>query len=251
MDRLAQTALSAIRQMQDLKFDLAHNLANVNVPGFRRDLPNEGNAGFLKRLDEASAKVLPLETDFRMFSSEMGSLQNTGVETDVAVLNDAYFYVQPDNGQVALSRRGDFSVDALIHLINGAGDLVLSDGLAPIVLPPYTSISVADIGEVLVQQPGAPTGELTSAGFIGSTTSQLDQLTKSLDGQIRKADGTVPDPDQTGKFGQGFLEGSNVNAIEELVKNLDMQRQFEINVKLIKKASDIDSAGTKLMSLPT
>ena len=251
MDRLAQTALSAIRQMQDLKFDLAHNLANVNVPGFRRDLPNEGNAGFLKRLDEASAKVLPLETDFRMFSSEMGSLQNTGVETDIAVLNDAFFYVQPDNGQVALSRRGDFSVDALNQIINGAGDLVLSDGLAPIVLPPYTSISVTDIGEVLVQQPGAPIGELTSAGFIGSTTSQLDQLTKSLDGQIRKADGTVPDPDQTGKFGQGFLEGSNVNAIEELVKNLDMQRQFEINVKLIKKASDLDSAGTKLMSLPT
>ena len=251
MDRLAQTALSAIRQMQDLKFDLAHNLANVNVPGFRRDLPNEGNAGFLKRLDEASAKVLPLETDFRMFSSEMGSLQNTGVETDVAVLNDAYFYVQPDNGQVALSRRGDFSVDALNQLINGAGELVLSDGLAPIVLPPYTSISVTDIGEVLVQQPGAPIGELTSAGFIGSTTSQLNQLTKSLDGQIRKADGTVPDPDQTGKFGQGFLEGSNVNAIEELVKNLDMQRQFEINVKLIKKASDLDSAGAKLMSLPT
>ena len=150
MDRLAQTALSAIRQMQDLKFDLAHNLANVNVPGFRRDLPNEGNAGFLKRLDEASAKVLPLETDFRMFSSEMGSLQNTGVETDIAVLNDAFFYVQPDNGQVALSRRGDFSVDALNQLINGAGDLVLSDGLAPIVLPPYTSISVTDIGEVLV-----------------------------------------------------------------------------------------------------
>ncbi len=251
MDRLAQTALSAIRQMQDLKFDLAHNLANVNVPGFRRDLPNEGNAGFLKRLDEASAKVLPLETDFRMFSSEMGSVQNTGVETDVAVLNDAYFYVQPENGQVALSRRGDFSVDALNQLVNGTGELVLSDGLAPIILPPYTSISVTDIGEVLVQQPGAPTGELTSAGFIGSTTSQLDQLTKSLDGQIRKADGTVPDPDQTGKFGQGFLEGSNVNAIEELVKNLDMQRQFEINVKLIKKASDLDSAGTKLMSLPT
>ena len=54
-----------------------------------------------------------------------------------------------------------------------------------------------------------------------------------------------------GKFGQGFLESSNVNAIEELVKNLDMQRHFEINVKLIKKASDIDSAATKLMSLPS
>jgi flagellar basal-body rod protein FlgF len=251
MDRLAQTALSAIRQMQDLKFDLAHNLANVNVPGFRRDLPNEGNAGFLETLDKASAKVLPLETDVRLFSSEMGRLENTGVETDVAVLNESYFYVRPKNGEIALSRRGDFSVDVANQLVNGAGDLILSDGLAPIVLPPFTSISITDIGEILIQPPGAPIGELASAGFIGSTSSDLGQLTKSLDGQIRKADGTVPDPDQTGKFGQGFLESSNVNAIEELVKNLDMQRHFEINVKLIKKASDIDSAATKLMSLPS
>ena len=56
MDRLAQTALSAIRQMQDLKYDLAHNLANVNVPGFRRDLPNEGGAGFLEQLNQLTAK---------------------------------------------------------------------------------------------------------------------------------------------------------------------------------------------------
>ena len=250
MDRLAQTALTAIRQMQDLKFDLAHNLANVNVPGFRRDLPNEGNAGFLKILDNATAKVLPLETEQRLFSSEMGQLQNTGVETDVALLNEAYFYVQPENGQIALSRRGDFSVDGLNQLRNGAGDLILSDALAPIVLPAFMSISITDIGEVLVQEPGAANGDLTAVGFIGSTTSELDKLTKSLDGKIRKSDGTVPVADQTGEFGQGFLETSNVNAIEELVKNLDMQRQFEINVKLIKKASDLDSAGAKLMSLP-
>ena len=62
----------------------------------------------MEQLDQLTAKVLPLETDVRLFSSEMGRLENTGVETDVAVLNDAYFYVQPDNGQVALSRRGDF-----------------------------------------------------------------------------------------------------------------------------------------------
>ena len=78
-----------------------------------------------------------------------------------------------------------------------------------------------------------------------------DRLIKSLDGNIRKIDGTVPDPDQTARFGQGYLEASNVNAIEELVRNIDMQRQFEINVKLIKKASDLDSAGAKLMSLPS
>jgi flagellar basal-body rod protein FlgF len=251
MDRLAQTALSALRQMQDNKFDLAHNLANVNVPGFRRDLPNEGNAGFLKELEKLSAKVLPLETETRKFSNEAGQLQKTGLETDVAVLNQGFFYIQPENGEIALSRRGDLGLNAENQLVNGVGDLVLSDGLEPIILPNFTSMSITDIGEVLVQQAGAPDGQLTSVGFIGSTSSEIDQLVKSLDGNIRKADGTVPAADQTARFGQGFLESSNVSAIEELIRNIDMQRQFEINVKLIKKASDLDSAGAKLMNLPT
>ena len=252
MDRLAQTALTALRQMQDNKFDLANNLANVNVPGFRRDLPNEGNAGFLKELEKLSAKVLPLETEARKFSNEAGQLQNTGLETDVAVLNEGFFYIQPEDGEIALSRRGDLGLNAQNQLVNGVGDLVLSDGLAPIILPNnFTSMSITDIGEVLVQQAGAPDGQLTPVGFIGSTSSEIDQLVKSLDGNIRKADGTVPAGDQTARFGQGFLESSNVSAIEELIRNIDMQRQFEINVKLIKKASDLDSAGAKLMNLPT
>lgn len=250
MDRLAQTALSALRQMQDNKFDLAHNLANVNVPGFRRDLPNEGNAGFLKELEKLSAKVLPMETETRKFSNEAGQLQNTGLETDVAVLNQGFFYIQPENGEIALSRRGDLGLNAQNQLVNGVGDLVLSDGLAPLILPNFTSMSITDIGEVLVQEPGAPDGQLTNVGFIGSTSSEIDQLVKSLDGNIRKADGTVPAADQTARFGQGFLEASNVSAIEELIRNIDMQRQFEINVKLIKKASDLDSASAKLMNLP-
>jgi flagellar basal-body rod protein FlgF len=74
---------------------------------------------------------------------------------------------------------------------------------------------------------------------------------KSLDGHIRKVDGTVPAVDQTARFGQGYLEASNVSAIEELINNIDMQRQFEINIKLIKKASDLDEVGSKLLSLPT
>ena len=48
-------------------------------------------------------------------------------------------------------------------------------------------------------------------------------------------------------------KGLNQNDIyvQELINNIDMQRQFEINIKLIKKASDLDAAGSKLLSLPT
>ena len=251
MDRMVQTALSSITGLKDLKFDLANNLANVNVPGFRRDLPNEGSAGFLSSMNQATARIFPLETGGRIFSSELGQLDSTGVETDVAMLNGSYLFIQPADGEVALSRRGDLGVDTQNRLVDGVGNLVLSDGLQPIVLPPFSALKFSDNGEVLVRQPGAMPGEFTSVGFLGSTSALSGDLTKSLDGKIRKLDGSVPDPDQTGLFAQGVLEGSNVNAIEEMVFNMDMQRQFEINVKLIKQAEEIDKAGTKLMSLPT
>jgi flagellar basal-body rod protein FlgF len=248
---MVQTALSSLKGLQDLKFDLANNLANVNVPGFRKDLPNEGNAGFLSALNQATARVFPLETGERIFSNESGQIQNTGVETDVALLNEAFLFIQPVDGEVALSKRGDFAIDGLNQLVNGAGDVVLSDGLAPIVLPAFSELKVSENGEILVQEPGSVPGDFTSIAFLGTATGSPDLLTKSLDGRIRNLDGTVPDPDQTGKFSQGMLEGSNVNAIEEMVLNMDMQRQFEMAIKLIKKAEDIDKAGTRLMSLPT
>ena len=251
MDRMVQTALSSIKGLKDLKFDLANNLANANVPGFRRDLPNEGNAGFLSSLNQATARIFPLETGDRIFSSETGQLQNTGVETDIALLNGAYLFIQPPDGEVALSRRGDFGVDTENRLVDGVGNLVLSDGLQPIILPPFTAMKFSDNGEVLVHQPGALPGDFTSLGFLGSASPPANSLTKSLDGKIRNLDGSVPDVDQSGLFAQGVLEGSNVNAIEEMVFNMDMQRQFEINVKLIKQAEEIDKSGTKLMGLPT
>jgi flagellar basal-body rod protein FlgF len=251
MDRMVQTALSSITGLKDLKFDLANNLANANVPGFRRDLPNEGSAGFLSSLNQATARIFPLETGGRIFSDEIGQLENTGVPTDVALLNGSYLFVQPKNGDIALSRRGDFGINTENQLVDGVGNAVLSDGLQPIILPPFSAIKFSDNGEVLVREPGSLSGDFTSIGFLGSTAARAEDLTKSLDGKIRKLDGSVPDPDQSGLFSQGVLEGSNVNAIEEMVFNIDMQRQFEINVKLIKQAEEIDKAGTKLMGLPT
>ena len=173
------------------------------------------------------------------------------METDVALLNGAYLFIQPPDGEVALSRRGDFGVDTENRLVDGVGNLVLSDGLQPIVLPQFSAIKFSDNGEVLVRQPGALPGDFTSVGFLGSVSPAPNSVTKSLDGKIRNLDGSTPDADQSGLFAQGVLEGSNVNAIEEMVLNMDMQRQFEINVKLIKQAEEIDKSGTKLMSLPT
>jgi flagellar basal-body rod protein FlgF len=76
-------------------------------------------------------------------------------------------------------------------------------------------------------------------------------MVKELDGYIRYADGTEITPDQSGKIMQNALESSNVNPIEELVFSMDMQRQFEINLKLISAAKELDEGGAQLLRLPT
>ena len=62
--------------------------------------------------------------------------------------------------------------------------------------------------------------------------------------------GGVPNPDQNVVLSQGFIESSNVNAVEELVDSLSQQRQFEINVKFISLSQKIDEAGASMMNLP-
>jgi flagellar basal-body rod protein FlgF len=47
-----------------------------------------------------------------------------------------------------------------------------------------------------------------------------------------------------------MLEASNVNSVEELISTMELQRQFEVSIKLISLAEDIDRAGAEVMRLP-
>ena len=49
----------------------------------------------------------------------------------------------------------------------------------------------------------------------------------------------------------GFLEGSNVKSVDELVAGIDQSRQYEINVKFVTTAKEIDEATASLMRMPS
>ena len=49
---------------------------------------------------------------------------------------------------------------------------------------------------------------------------------------------------------QGALEGSNVNATEELISSIELQRSFELNIRMISTAKEIDEAGSRLLRMP-
>jgi flagellar basal-body rod protein FlgF len=249
MDRMIHTALNSMRNIYDIRTMTAQNLANMVVPGFRREMPNEGGSGFLLDNGQLSARAFALEMGPSLFSEESGAINPSDLPTDLALVNEAYFITDPGNGDFALSRRGDLKTNATGQLVDGAGSLVMSNLMTPLNVPAFREIQITQIGEVLVSPLEAEAGTFISAGFIGTATPQ-SKLIKELDGHIRYADGSIIVPDQSGKIMQNALESSNVNAVEELVNSMQMQRQFEINLKLISAAKEIDEGGAQLLRMP-
>lgn len=251
MDRLIHTALNSISNLRDQRVSSSNNLANMNVPGFRRDLPNEGRAFYIGSDDSLTSRSMQLEKGPYAFSSAAGFLDQTGEQMDVAIADKGFFYVEPESGDgPALTRRGDLHVRPDGSLVNGAGEAMLSDALQPITVPPFRSFQVDDAGIITIEPQGGATGEKVQVARLGTVNPEGVALHKGLDGQIRMADGTVPPPDQSARVLQGVREGSNVNATEELIASIDLQRSFEINLRMITTARELDEAGARLMRMP-
>ena len=92
-------------------------------------------------------------------------------------------------------------------------------------------------------------GVTENLGLIGLVSGEGLELQKDNDGEIRPVNGEIQ-PDQNVKLKQGYVEESNVNAIDELVASMGYQRSYELNMKLIKTASELDENTASLLRLP-
>lgn len=250
MDRLVHTALNSIGNLRDQRTVSASNLANMNVPGFRRDLANEGRAFFIASDQALSSRAMQLENGQHGFSREAGLMNQTGQQLDLAIADKGFFYIQPSSGGApALSRRGDLRVEPDGRLVNGAGDAMLDTALQPIVLPPFRNAIVDEAGNISIEPLGGVAGEKIGIAALATATPDTASLQKGADGQIRQPDDALPPPDGQARVLQGVLEGSNVNATEELIASIDLQRTFEINLKMISTAKELDEAGARLLRM--
>lgn len=251
MDRLVHTALNSIANLRDQRTVSANNLANMNVPGFRRDLGNDGKAFFIESDDSLPTRAMQLEKGPYSFSRQAGFLDQTGDQLDIAIADKGFFYIQPDSGGApALSRRGDLQVQPDGRLVNGAGDAMLDTALQPIVLPPFRSLTVDDLGMISIEPRDGVGGERVQIATLATVVPDAEVLTKGPDGHVRRPDNNVPPPDARARVVQGVLEGSNVNPTEELIASIDLQRSFEINLRMITSAQELDESGARLLRMP-
>ena len=250
MDRSIYTALNSMNILRDNQSVTAQNLANVSVIGYRKDVSINFSSVYLDRDNGLDPRVLALQEPGG-FDNTPGPMQQTGAPLDLAVDGGGYFIVRPVNGEISLSRRGDFTVSADGTLRDGTGTQPLSTELQPITIPPHRKIAVSGDGIINIEPLNGPVGQTVRVAQIATTFGSEVPLAKTIDGFVRPVDGSIPEPDNRTLLLSGFLEGSNVKSVDELVSGIDQSRAYEINVKFVTTAKEIDEATASLMRMPS
>lgn len=246
MDRALYIAMSGAKQNTLGQAAHANNLANASTTGFRSDYTQSRAMGVFGDYYPTRAYAMTERpaSDFRE-----GPLLETGRDMDVSIDGDGWFAVVGPDGQEAYTRSGDLSVDPAGRLINGSGLQLIGDG-GPVVLPPYQNIEVSRAGIVSIQPMGEVPAAVAEPVQLKLVRPDVQQLEKGEDGLFRFRDPAaapaVADPDIS--LVNGFVEGSNVNAVTELTSLISLNRQYEMQVKLMKRVDENTAATTQILS---
>lgn len=230
---------------------IANNLANVNTTGFKRSKIEFQDLLYQKPrsagAEAAGGNVIPTGIEIgngsrvaatsKVFTQ--GQVTQTGKDLDVAIQGDGFFEVQRADGTTGYTRDGSFK-------LNASGQVVTADGLPVLsgfqaVPTGTTSISIAETGEVTVEgASGSQTYRLTLTRFANPAGL------KSMGGNLYEATNASGTPEQGNPGEQGFgnvlqryVEGSNVNIVEEMVNLIVAQRAYEINSKSIQTSDEM------------
>ena len=251
MDKMIHLSLNSLDIALRKQAISAQNLSNVNVTGFRRDVFENFASLYLRAEDQLDTRAFAVTTGSGAFDEQQGRMRATNQPTDLAIDGKGYFVSKRDGLENSLTRRGDMSVSIEGNLVNGQGALILSETLQPIQVPPFREIYVREDGKLLIEPINGEPGVTQLIGSIGLVSGEGQQMQKDLDGEIRPVDGAPIVTDQNVNVKQGYIEESNVSVIDELVASMGYQRSYEMNLKLIKLASDLDQGTASLLRMPS
>lgn len=126
--------------------------------------------------------------------------------------------------------------------------MVLGNG-GPIALPPSVTMLIGNDGTISVQPLGAGPETLTIADRIKLVNPDPATVQKGEDGLFYVEDGAIADSDASVMITGGALERSNVNVAKTLVNMIELARQYEMQVKLIKESEENADAAAQMMQL--
>ncbi|MGI4836727.1 MAG: flagellar basal body rod protein FlgF [Janthinobacterium lividum] len=246
MDKLLYVAMTGASQNALAQKVHANNLANVSTNGFQRDLEQARSMPVFGDTFPSRAYAMTERpaTDF-----QPGAMIETGRDLDIAVSGsggDGWIAVQTPDGKEAYTRSASLNIDALGVLRTGSGLPVMGNG-GPIAVPPDEKIEIGSDGTISVRGMGQSPQALAQVDRIKLVKPDLKNMTKGVDGLIHTADGKAAPVNADVQVTSGFLEASNVNAVEEMTSVLELSKQFEMHIKMMSTAKEDDQAMARVL----
>ncbi len=207
-----------------------NNLANVNTPSFKKDLV-EVRSWFtddgVQEPDNSPENptknfVYPMIQAVHTYVSQ-GPLRKTDNPLDLAIEGEGFFWVETPQG-IRYTRKGSFRLDTDGFLVTEEGYRVLDKQGLPINVA-GGRVEVDFQGNVYVD------GDLRATLGIWNLPAPYKIGNDFFAGTAQEA--------QNFRIRQGFLEDSNVNPVEEMVRIIEISRAHEVYVRLIQGLDEI------------
>ncbi|SEK93311.1 flagellar basal-body rod protein FlgG [Roseateles sp. YR242] len=232
---------------------VANNLANVNTVGYKRARVNfvdlvvrdgaqraaGADATSLTSLDDIQRAGMGVGVTGIAKVFDLGDIRKTDSMYDIAISGEGFFEVTLPDGTSAYTRGGSIKVgsDGLLATQSG-------HAFKPAIAVPDTaqSITIEQDGRVLARMPDQTAlvelGQLDMVRFSNpaglESRGDNEYRTTASSGEPIAGRAGV---DQMGSVRQGYLEGSNVKLVDEMVNLMMAQRAYEASVKVV-QASD-------------
>ncbi|MFA6187743.1 MAG: flagellar hook-basal body protein [Sulfuricurvum sp.] len=220
---------------------IAANLANVNTAGYKREQLITGDFARLYKeardelplknhtqqaaqyLNRSLSRVPQISDAYTDFS--LGTLQVTENTFDMALSKEGQFFAVNTPQGIRLTRDGSFTMNAEGKLVNKQGYEVVGADKQGIGFNPGDSVITLDKnGQFSTNVPGT-TQMVAGKSMLVVQPQNLRMLTKEGDNLY------VPDPAdpltpvaQSGGVMQGYIEKSNVNAVNEMISLVEANR---------------------------
>jgi flagellar basal-body rod protein FlgF len=259
------TAASGMNVQQNRLDEIANNLANVDLNGYKKDtaIQKAFPEMLMRRMNDNGTYTFPMgsvdtapivgtlgtgvETNEVYTNFVQGPLKQTENDFDVAMEGSGFMTVQTPQGE-RLTRNGAFLVNSDGYLVTKTGDYVLGEnGIIKLkknnfVIDPdgtvWQNTTFAADDKRLVSQAENQWESIEKVDRLRIVDVKRERyLQKQGNSYWKTTDESGPagvlDPESRPKLRQGFLEGANVNAVQEMVEMIEVNRAYDANQRTI------------------
>ena len=222
------TASQGMTSLADKQDQIANNLANIQTTGFKQSslftttfqkcLANDQQQPFV------NSEIQPDEV---YVDYSEGNMIKTGSPMDVFIKGSGFLTVMTPNG-MRYTRNGNLSLNPEGLMVTSDGSKVMGkDGFIRVDQNTGGAVSINDQGEVI--QDADVKGVLRIADF-----KKPYKLLREGNSYFKPQEPDNPVVESQGfAIKQGYLEGSNVNIIKNMVDMISTYRNFEADQKAV------------------